>query len=200
MEELKYKVGDEVLIKAKITETNDPAVRMYPYRVMYEYNNIALTWGENVTETSIAGKVEEFVKVSDQKTYEQGLNDAWEMARIIAAAESENGIPMDRLRDIYGSSDLDIIAKNYSALEAINIYEDWKEHNVFKMGDVVEFNCCDELHRAIFLYEVLACYWVLTHDDEAPQQLTKARFKLRKVGESGLDIAGELTKIRDEEG
>lgn len=200
MSELKYTLDDEVLIKGKIIEIDDPTTHVYPYRVRFEYNNMAIAWSEHVTETCIAGTVDEFVKAdSVQKTYEQGLNDAWEMARIITATESENGIPIDRLRDIYGSSDFDIIAKNYTAQEAINIYNDWKEHNAFKMGDVVEFNCCDELHRAIFLYEGLTCYWVLTHDNEAPQQLTKAQFKLRKVGESGLDIAGALKKVREME-
>jgi hypothetical protein len=199
MSELKYTVGDEVLIKGKVLDAYEGGTSSYPYRIRFDDDNIALSWSECFSESSIVGMASDLVKAENQKTYEQGLNDAWEMARIITAAESENGIPIDRLKDIYGSSELDIVAKNYTAQEAINIYEDWKESHIFKMGDVVEYYCAEELCRAIFLYEGLTCYWVLTHDDEAPQQLTKAHFKLRKVGESGLDIAGELKKVREME-
>lgn len=199
MEELKYKVGDEVLIKAKITETNDPAVRMYPYRVMYEYNNIALTWGENVTETSIAGKVEEFVKVSDQKTYEQGLNDAWEMAKLITLMPHDGGASSIELMDAYSIENTYAILKQYSAQEAIDKYNTWKERNTLKMGDIVEIECDGNTELAIFYCELDTCYWVLSNGSLAPQLLHKHLHTLRKIGESGLDIAGALAKIRDEE-
>lgn len=205
MKEFKYKVGDEVLVKGKVIEVFDPAARNYPYRLRYESNNPEQSWTETVTETVIAGKADEFVKVDDQKTYEQGLNDAWEMAKLICMTINKGGLPTEQLEDIYDGYDLiDDIMETFCAQRAINKYNEWKERNEFKMGDIVEYDIYAgldtyEIHRAIFYSETVDAYWVLRDQCVAPQSLSKDDFTLRKVGESGIDIAGALSKIREKE-
>lgn len=200
MEELKYKVGDEVLIKGKVVDTGEPYNTNYPYEIVFDDDDMVVSWSEWFSITSVVGMASDLVKSEDQKTYEQGLNDAWEMAKLISS------MPLSKVMEIFNGSSMGYITNQYSAQEAINKYNEWKESNDFKMGDIVEYDIgaglddkYEEIHRAIFYSETEDAYWVLRDQCLAPQSISKKDFKLRKVGESGLDIAGALAKIRDEE-
>ena len=107
---------------------------------------------------------------------------------------------ISQVKDIFDCASIGSITSHYTVQGAINKYNAWKERNEIKMGDIVEYDIDERtICRSIFLYEGFNCHWVLTSDYEAPQQLPKAYFKLRKVGESGLDIAGALAKVREME-
>lgn len=200
MEELKYKVNDEVLIKGTVVDVGDPKETSYPYRIRLDGDDMSVSWSAWFTKSSVVGMASDLVRVEDQKTYEQGLNDAWEMVKKITI-----GLELCKLQTIYDGFDtMSAIVQRYSAQEAIDKYNAWKERNEFKMGDIVEYDIyagldTSEIHRAIFYSETKDDYWVLRDQCLTPQKLTKEEFKLRKVGESGLDIAGALAKIRDEE-
>lgn len=70
------------------------------------------------------------------KTYEDGLNEAWELARKIVCLQKDGGKPVEWLEDTFGSTRTDLVLRNYSALEAIKQVE-VKEHEEIKVGDVV---------------------------------------------------------------
>lgn len=198
MEELKYTVDDEVLIKGKVVNIYGPGDSSYPYRIKFDFDELAVTSTDIFTESCIVGTVDEFVKVGEnQKTYEQGLNDAWEMAKKIAI-----GLELCKLQTIYDGFDtMSAIIQRYSAQEAIDLYNAWKERNEIKMGDIVEVvDCCNGMKElGIFYHENDGCLCVLLPGYAWPQNLTKTSYTLRKVGESGLDIAGALKKIREME-
>lgn len=198
MENLKYKVGDEVLVKGKVVDILDTTFRGtdYPYKIRFDYDNLAVAWSEACTETCIAGTADEFVKAEDnQKTYEQGLNDAWEMAQLLSKCTLDGGLTPDEMHAIYNSAHSGYIISNYSVKEAIDKYNTWKEKQKFKMGDVVEYECAGKTERAVFYSEMDTEYWVLCADSPAPQRLSKSIFKLRKVGNYMVDINAALRNI-----
>lgn len=205
MEELKYKVNDEVLIKGTVVDVGNPKETSYPYKIRLDEDDMSVSWSDWFTKSSVVGMASDLVRAEDQKTYEQGLNDAWEMAKLICMTINKGGLPTEQLEDIYDGYDLiDDIMETFCAQRAIDKYNTWKERNEFKMGDVVEYDIgagldTSEIHRAIFYSETVDAYWVLRDQCVAPQSLSKDDFTLRKVGESGIDIAGALTKIRDRE-
>ena len=72
------------------------------------------------------------------KTYEDGLNEAWELARKIVCRETDGGKTIKWVEDTFGSVRTDIVLRNYSASEAIKQAE---EHDDIKVGDeVVDIN------------------------------------------------------------
>lgn len=68
------------------------------------------------------------------KTYEDGLNDAWEAARRICAVESGGGLPVDVVTKLFGNG---LVFVNFSAQEAIKKLEEYDKTN-FQAGDIVE--------------------------------------------------------------
>lgn len=197
MEELKYTVDDEVLIKGTVVDVGNPKETSYPYKIRLDEDDIAVSWSEWFTKSSVVGMASDLVRVEDQKTYEQGLNDAWEMVKKITI-----GLELCKLQTIYDGFDtMSAIVQRYSAQEAIDLYNAWKERNEIKMGDIVEVvDCCNGMKElGIFYHENDGCLCVLLPGYAWPQNLTKTSYTLRKVGESGLDIAGALKKIREME-
>lgn len=110
MSELKYKVGDEVLIKGVITDVNDTS--SHPYTIVTDVNDIS---------ECIIGKVEDFVTKGPDGTeivYEQGMNDIWAAALAIA-----DDLSRSTLADMYdGYCTLYDILINFSAKDAFARY------------------------------------------------------------------------------
>ncbi len=69
------------------------------------------------------------------KTYEDGLNEAWELARKIVCLPKDGGKPVEWLEDTFGSARTDLVLRNYSASEAIDAIEN---HERIKVGDEVK--------------------------------------------------------------
>jgi len=197
MKELKYKVGDEVLIKGVVTNI---LCGDYPYDIAFNKNNKNLVcWSETFNPECVVGEVEDFVKVDDQKTYEQGLNDAWKMAKKICMTINKGGLPSDQLEDIYDGYDLtDDILDNFSAQEAIDLYNAWKERNELKMGDIVEWSNDSYSYKGIFYSKEGNGWWILDSDLIAPQFLYSTEWKLRKLEDAPIDILGVFRDIGKE--
>lgn len=70
--------------------------------------------------------------------YEQGLNDAWELARRIALLNGDNIFSDNELKTIFGTTEYDEVLKIpvEDALTKLEAYE--KEHAEIKVGDVVK--------------------------------------------------------------
>ncbi len=99
-------------------------------RVTYFYSNNGMSF--KATE-----KMELKEKSEDEKnkTYEDGLKEAWELARdIIALPNSENKSLIGVRYNAFGNDALYDIIRNYSASEVI---EKIKEYEEFKVGDEV---------------------------------------------------------------
>lgn len=68
------------------------------------------------------------------KTYEDGLNEAWELARKVVCLPPDGGETVEWLENTFGTGRTDIILRNYSAIEAIDAVESYEE---LKVGDEV---------------------------------------------------------------
>lgn len=201
MEELKYKEKDRVLICAcaQILDVEPKNPRDKKYFVEIDKSDFINNEGW-IGEDDILCELGEIPKAYYEDGYEQGLNDAWEMVKLITLMPHDGGIDEVTICDIY---EVDVhyeVLKKYSAQKTIYKYNAWKERNDIKMGDIVEYDVyagldTSEIHRAIFYSETADAYWILRDQCLAPQSISKKDFKLRKVGESGLDIAGALSKI-----
>lgn len=202
MKELKYKEKDRVLICAcaQILDVEPKNSRDTKYFVEIDTCDFINNEGW-IGEDDILCELGEIPKAYYEDGYEQGLKDAWEMARLICMETNDGGLPTDQLEDIYDGCDIDpYIMKKYSAQEAINKYNEWRESKKIKMGDIVEYDVAGGCERAIFYSEGPQVWWLLKEGLTEPLYVCKEDFKLRKVGESGLDIADAFAKIREMEG
>lgn len=68
------------------------------------------------------------------KTYEDGLNEAWELARKIVCLPQDGGENVEWLEDTFGTARTDFVLRNYSASEAIDAVESYEK---LKVGDEV---------------------------------------------------------------
>lgn len=118
-----YKVGDEVLVKAKIT--NIGGISTTYYDVKFGCSDTA--W---VSEKEV---------VAD-KTYEQGLADAWELAKKICLEVTDGGIPCVDLYVMFGSDISSTIFINHSYEEALAKIEAYEKEKEIKPTDIVEYN------------------------------------------------------------
>ena len=69
------------------------------------------------------------------KTYEDGLNEAWEMAKRIVCLRTDGGESAEWLQNVFRGSIPAIIIAKYSASEAI---KQVKEYEEIKVGDEVK--------------------------------------------------------------
>ncbi len=112
-----YKVGDEVLVKGKITNVEGVSVKYYDV----EFNSYAASVSENEL-------------VSD-KTYEKGLEDAWSLARKIILT---TGFSVEELYSIFGCRAYESILRNFTAEEALAKIEAYKKEKEIKVNSIVE--------------------------------------------------------------
>lgn len=113
---MKFKSGDEVFIKAEITDVSGYECSERPYFVAPDIYSV--NW---VSEDKI---------IPMDKTYEMGLTDAWELLKKIYDMNCEN------VRDIFEKGFWEIIhiCTAEEALAKIEVYEKEKE---IKVGDEV---------------------------------------------------------------
>lgn len=125
-----YKVGDEVLVKAKIAGCTSSG------RCMIKADR---------TELFVNG--EDIIPIPDMTAEE-----AWEIARKIVLLEDEGGIPIKDMVHIFGAKFTREIIKEYSEHEAKAKIEAWEAENEIKVGDEVEFDdTANDLHRSMYV-------------------------------------------------
>ena len=120
-----YKVGDEVWVKVEITDVSDTDT--YPYKIVCcEAEFADSNW---VKEDTIA-----------DKTYEQGLADAWELAKKIYYAPCDGGLEQHEIEEIFGCKFGSVMFR-YTAEEALAKIEAYERKSAIILGDEVEHDC-----------------------------------------------------------
>ena len=107
-----YKVGDEVLMKAEITKVYD--------------NGVVIKVG-GLGEAFFANE-----NIDVNKTYSQGLSDAWELARKIYNMHTAD---IDKIFGVNGG--FYEVIRDFTAEEALAKIEDYEKEKKIKVGDVV---------------------------------------------------------------
>jgi len=113
----KYKVGDKVFLEGEVTKIEKDNIP-YPYGIRIA-KNVEFMFCE-----------EEMIS----KTYEDGLNDAWELARKI-----ENKLDIPTAREIFDAYRIADILDNFTPQETLAKIEAYEESKAIKVGDVVRF-------------------------------------------------------------
>lgn len=169
-----YKLGDEVLVKAKIIGIDEFPTDGLPYEVETEHHFDG--W---VSENEIINGI-------DGKTYIQGLSDAWELARKILM--KEYGYTAQQIYDIFGDGAHQTI-RNLTPQEALAKIEAYEGEQEIKVGDVVKRaeNGCNGVVTSIHTHES----YVMWEDGSTCLWKTK---HLKKTGKH-IDIEGLLRQI-----
>jgi hypothetical protein len=127
----KYKVGDKVLMKMVVDEIRN--------------NYCAPIWVSLEREDTADGmwlkeeQIDKYAYKGATKTYEDGLNDAWELARkICGQLENENNYTIQELKKIFGHSYCGIVMNEHTYQQALAKIEAYEESKAIKVGDVVK--------------------------------------------------------------
>ena len=168
---MKYKVGDEVLVKAKIIN----GTRRY-FGVEIEDNRF------DVCEDDI-------VHVPDMTAEE-----AWEIARKIAYDVSDVGMSIDDLRNVFGISNFQGILSNFTPQEAKAKIEAWEASKEINIGD--EVYICGEKGIVTSFGTDGNRIHVLYYDGIVNSYITDK--KIKKTGRH-IDIDGILKQIGGDE-
>lgn len=120
---MRYKVGDEVIAKVRISEVYEK--NNYPYEaVNVSHRNKA---------RSIALRESDIIQKPDMTAEE-----AWEIARKIVLLEDEGGISAKDMVRMFGVKFPRDIVREYSVREVKTRIEAWEAEKDIKVGDVVK--------------------------------------------------------------
>lgn len=128
-----------------------------------------------------------------RKTYEDGLNEAWEVARNITCAPTNGGKSEKWVNDMFGYQSRSAVMRNYSASEAIARI---KKHEEIKIGDEVTDN--DGWKGVVTWISPDGEYLVVTLQDGSALRWKKEHFK--KTGRHFPQIAEALKQMQEGEG
>lgn len=150
--------------------------------------NISYTYRSNGTNYGTDESVELKAEGEGQrmKTYEDGLRDAWKVARMIGSAD--NGYTCDELGDIFGSRSVGHIFDYLTASEAIDAVEKYEE---FKVGDEV----IDDAGNKSVVVNVSGEYIIVVLDDGTAMRWLKEGFK--KTGRHFPQIEEVLKQMQE---
>lgn len=133
--------------------------------------------------------------IDGDSEYERGLEDAWEMAKLIALDEYNGGLGYKDIQDIYGLHWLEVFT-DYTAHDAMSAYKDWlkekeEEAKKPKIGDVVEFTTPFSNGRGVFLRETDTTYTIFEADGSVVLVQKEYHSEFKKTGEH-IDVLGVL--------
>lgn len=72
------------------------------------------------------------------KTYEDGLNEAWELAKKIICNIEYGGLHTSELEQIFGYTEFDDVLKNYTPQEASAKIAEWERKQEIRVGDILQ--------------------------------------------------------------
>lgn len=122
-----YYIGDKVYLEGKISkhDKND--------------NTYCVDYFDYHKDTHSTVWVKDDVLHTTDESYNKGLNDAWELAKKIAALEDDGGYSCEELENIFGHVATASVLKVFTPQEAlakVKAYEE--EHIRIRVGDVVK--------------------------------------------------------------
>lgn len=163
-----FKVGDDVFIKAEITDVHEGNDK--PYFVMPNFDSVDWVSEEKVFPAD--------------KTYTQGLADAWELAKKILEMCGEK---REEILGLGSYANILEFVKPQEALAKIEAYEKEKE---IKVGDVVE--CSSENHEGIVTCLLEKEVYIIWSDGSCGQ---RRKANLKKTGKTAEGLTELLRQI-----
>lgn len=166
---MKYKPGDEVLVKAEVTDVHEGTDK--PYFVMPNFNSV--DW---VSEEKI---------IPMDKTYADGLSDAWELARRLYALRP------DEREEMFKYSTVKAIIEDCTIEEVMDYIESYeKEKSEIKVGDVIEYK--NTLKAVVTRIENCDEVYVLWGDGSCGKMKRNEAFKIGKTADGLMDLLRQI--------
>ena len=178
---MKYKVGDEVLVKVRIHHIVNQKTDL-PYEVK-AINN---------------GKIEPrtiWIREEDiQSDSPMTAEEAWEIAGRIILPERCGGLSSKEIRHIFGDVDVEDIIKDFSPQQAKAKIEAWEAEKEIKVGDeIIETSDAGNKYIGVVTQITSAQNSVCIVYADGSTNITLAK-KLKKTGRH-IDIEGILKQI-----
>jgi len=135
---------------------------------------------------------------AEEKAYNRGLNDMWEVIKKVMENEDKGGYSIKMLRKLFGSYDVYNITHNYTpeeALAKIKEYEDKQEQ--FAVGDEVYSDAFDD--KGIITHitaDKVSCVCIICNGSTMMKVGTNG---LHKTGRHFPEIAEVLAELRGAE-
>ena len=171
---MKYKVGDKVLIEGKINKIEYGLDFLVDVDV--DGKNIIINEEKIIT-----------------KTYSDGLNDAWELARKIVLKAEMGGICYDDFKKIFGVGDHVTVLRTLSPQEALAKIEAYEVSQQIQVGDVVKSKD-SELEFIVTAINGISVQGVARNGDVYNTE----RKHIEKTGRH-IDISSILEQIRGDQ-
>lgn len=168
---MKYKVGDEVLVKARIIEANN--TKTIPYTIIREKSTGSTFNCMRVKESDIV------------QNPDMTAEEAWEIAKKILLYPAYGGLNSTELEEIFGETEH---LWELTPQEAKAKIEAWKEQKEIKVGDVVKVDSKNALVMRIDGGE--ECIMLFENGDSWCIRMNA----LKKTGRH-IDIEGLLKQI-----
>lgn len=179
----KFNTGDKVYLECEIKEEG---IGDNAYRLEYK------DWEG---EYSLTYSVEEKLLHPVDESYNQGLNDAWNLAKKIVLPEHLGGYTADELEDIFGKNTFASLMNTFSPQEALAKVKAYEEHNEIKVGDVVRSKGCNVEGIITKISEIKI--YRLFKDGSCDSISTKVKEDLEKTGRH-FDSIDEFTRSADD--
>ena len=114
---MKYKIGDNVLVKAEIADITNSEPEYY----------VKTEWGVNK-------RIYEHEIYPIEKTYNDGINDAWEVAKKLA------NMDIKYIEELFAEWDFTEIMNNHTFAEIAEKIRKWEDAREIHVGDVVKLD------------------------------------------------------------
>lgn len=139
---------------------------------------------------------------SREQGYQEGLEDVWQYMKKIAFRETEGGIPLAELKEMFGEDSclLTEMLRNYSVTEVIDIikaYEEkkQKQDDEIKVGD--EVTGCDSHYKGIVTrVNEIICY-VMWNDGSSGSRNKDVLHKTGKHIDGITEILEQLDEVSE---
>ena len=177
--ERKYKVGEKVVLHGVVSHIIREDSN-YPYRVVIGEDEDCF---EFLSESMLEPE-ENVVKVNtSEKTYEDGLMNAWELMKTLADMNIET------VHEIFGDSFYNVLHK-YSPKKALEKYLQYEEEKIFHVGDKV---LCGGIAAVVVCIHNQNVVDILFSDGSAHENVSTAG--LKKTGDK-IDLTELFEKIK----
>ena len=120
-----FKAGDKVYLECEVLEKD---MSDNTYELIYK------NWHGDEFPTDF---VRNDVLHPTDESYNEGLNDAWELAKKIALPSHMAGYTTDELKNIFGKNTFISAMSDFTSQEALAKVKEYEERNKINVGDVV---------------------------------------------------------------
>ena len=167
-----YKVGDEITISARVVEVDS---EYGEYRVTFKNKSAGLF-------------TEEFIAENADKTYEQGLADAWELV------EKIYDMKCDSIEEIFGvNGGFYEVVRSFTFEDCRDKIEAYEKEKEIKVGDVVRYGIGEDIGKYAIVMRIEGNeFYTMYADGSCGRETHTEDFK--KTGKH-IDIESLLRQI-----